>query len=206
MAALRTCVRGLADDRLPRLATVYRVFHLSRSSTTTSASYFTGAQHGVARYPGNFERVAWLLPLPPRRVPRRQRKITVLLFAVFSLARAIFLIFFSFVLSSPISLLILQHFYYRTLSLSLYIFRRDHAFARICTPAYSPSSPFLSCCICPSFFYALPSASPTLLHFAFLLCFFSLIRVCSTTLFLSWCTRLYFASRTSGWFNTSEMQ
>lgn len=123
---------------------------LPRSSTTTSASfaasYFTGAQHGVARYLGNFaERGCSLCqqPVPHRqRIRRSPRR---------SCPRAAFS-------SSPDFCSVLAH----SLShVALVSFNTDHAFARICILVYPYSPPplFLSCCGYPSFFSALPSAS-----------------------------------------------
>lgn len=120
---------------------------LPRSSTATSASfsasYFTGAQHGVARYLGNFaERGCSLCQQP---VPRRQRIRRFL--RRFRSRFPNFSFRFSFV---PFSHTFSSHFP---------LFSRDHAFARTCILAYSrsPSSFLLSCCGCLSFL-ALPSA------------------------------------------------
>lgn len=169
MAALRTCVRGLADDRFPRLATAYRAFHLSLAKAAaaaaaapppppppppSAASYFNGAQHGVARYLGNFERSRSVAAPSAERVPHRTTKSPS-----FSLVRGfrvcLFGFFFGLVVAlSPtqyISPVISLYLFFNNTALycrtRVCIFRRDRAFARTCTLAYSPpSSPLLPSC------------------------------------------------------------
>jgi len=144
---------------------------LPRGSTTTSASfaasYFTGAQHGVAWYLGNFaERGCSLCQQP---VPRRQRIRRSLCRSCsrgFIFLLSLILLFSRFlVLSNAFSFV------------ALVSFSTDHAFARICIFVYPCSPPlFLSCCGYPFFFSALPSASSSSLRLCNLLCFF--IRNC----------------------------
>lgn len=146
---------------------------LPRSRTATSASfaasYFTGAQHGVARYLGNFaERGCSLCQQP---VPRRQR---------IRRCRASSSLLLSFLLS--IAILSLSPLFFRTLFVALvsssFLLNKDHAFARTCILVYprSSSSFLLSCCSYLFFLPTIPSVSVlTSLYASLLLSVFAFV-------------------------------
>lgn len=159
LAAPRTCVRGLAGDRLPRLTTVHRAFHPSAEQHHHLRLLCCLLLHRSATRccPVSRQlRGAWLLPLSAARSVSNKFAV---LFTV--LAHATYFSSFPdfcsvFALSLPLPPLSRSLFLVALVSLNT-----DHAFARTCILVYpcSPLPLFWSYCGYPSFFSALPSAS-----------------------------------------------